>query len=105
MLTNVAGALASTMAIDVAPTAAVGSRECWRQSSSGRPLGFSLRGSRSVAGLRRGLEWGRRRCTPNHDIGGILEFALATVLAGIGAHFRSRRILTAVSWVAVPPWR
>ena len=48
------------------------------------------------------VQGGRRRCKPNHDIGHVPDFALATALAGTGARFRSTRILTAVGWVAIP---
>ena len=39
---------------------------------------------------------------PNHDMGPVPDFALASVLAGTGAHFRSTRTLADVGWVAIP---
>ena len=39
---------------------------------------------------------------PNHDIGHVPDFALATALAGTGAYFQYTRTLAAVGWVAIP---
>ena len=49
-----------------------------------------------------GVSNGAVRCKPNHDIGRVPDFSLATALVGTGKYFQSARTLIAIGWVAIP---